>query len=278
MIKKIIFLIAALSILLSVNVSAVDMYGQYNVPVDIDVNGNFIKCVQKPILIDGTTYIPLRAFSDAIGGTVGWDETEKGATMIKDGHTFVFCPDKEYCTVDGEERNYNSVLYKDLTFIPVRAVSDVLGYNVLWDDFYLTVKITAPEITVLDEMKDYTYTYEDILYLGKITQIESGYQAYDVKIGVAATIVNRVNSSLFPDTVKDVVFDTKYGVQFPPVHTDRINVTPTKETVMAAKCALFGIKPTGNSLYFIESKNAKSSWAHRNRPFFGTLGAMSFYE
>ena len=70
MYKKAIFIIVVIIILLSVNVFAADSYGGYNFPVDIDINGSFVKCVQKPILIDGTTYIPLRAFSDAIGGVI----------------------------------------------------------------------------------------------------------------------------------------------------------------------------------------------------------------
>ena len=61
--KKIIAFIAVIMLLASSTVFAVDTWGGYNVPVDIDINGSFIKCVQKPILVDSTTYIPLRAFS-----------------------------------------------------------------------------------------------------------------------------------------------------------------------------------------------------------------------
>lgn len=262
----------------SINVFAVDTYGGYNVPVDIEVNGSFIKCDEKPILIDSTTYIPLRAFSDAIGGTIEWNETEMIATMHKDGHSFAFYPEKEYCIIDGIKQNHASVFHNDLTFIPVRAVSDVLEYSVEWDDFYLTVKITAPSVEVPEHCIDNSYTYEDIMYLGKITHIESGYQHFNVKLGVAGTVVNRVKSSQFPNTIKDVIFDTKYSVQFPPAHTDKINVTPSKESIIAAKCVLNGINIVGNSLYFVDTKYAPSSWVHNNRPHYVTIYDMSFYE
>ncbi len=278
MLKKITALIAVIILLTSISAFAVDTYGGYNVPVDIDVNGDFIKCVEKPILVNGTTYIPLRAFSDAIGGTIGWDENEMAATMTKDGHSFVFYPEKNYCLIDGTQSNHVSMIYKNLTFIPVRAVSEVLNYDVLWDDFYLAVQITAPGVEVLEECKDYSYTYEDILYLGKITQIESGSQHFQVKLGVAGTVMNRVQSTQFPNSVKDVIFDTKYGVQFPPAHTDKININPSKETVIAAKCVLDGVNIVGNSLYFIDTKYAPSSWAHNNRPHYATIHDMSFYE
>ena len=278
MIKKISFLITVIVMLFINCALAVDIYGGYNVPVDIDVNGSFIKCDEKPIMINGTTYIPLRAFSDAISGEISWNAEEKVATMTKDGHSFMFYTQKDYCIIDGTEKNHPSVIYKDLTFIPVRAVSEVLGYDVLWDDFYLTVKITAPSVVVPDTLKDTAYTYEDLLYLGKITYIESGYENFDVQLGVAGTVVNRVKSPLAPNTVKEVVLDTRYGVQFPPAHTDRISVTPSKKSMIAGKCAFNGVNLVGNCLYFIDKKSAPYSWVHKNKSLYKTINSMNFYE
>jgi hypothetical protein len=276
--KAAVSVVVVLMMLFSINVSAVDTYGGYDIPVDIDINGNFIKCVQKPVMIDYATYIPLRAFSDAIGGVVEWDNTEYAAIMKKDGHTFVFYPDKKICIVDGVKKDCLSVMYKDLTFIPVRAVSDVLGYVISWDDFYQTVKIVAPGVVVKDEYKDKSYTYDDVLYLGKIIQIESGRSLFAVKLGVGGVVFNRVKSASFPNTVKDVIFDTKHGVQFPPVHTDMINTSPSKGSMIAAKCVLNGVNVAGKSLYFIETRNAGSSWVHNNRPYYKDIHGMSFYE
>lgn len=278
MIKKIIFLITVIVMLFLNCAFAVDTYGGYDVPVDIDVNGSFIKCAQKPIMINSTTYIPLRAFSDAIGGEISWNGEEKTATMTKDGHSFMFYTGKDFCVIDGEEENHPSVIYKDLTFIPVRAVSEVLGYDVLWDDFYLTVKITAPGIEVSEDYKDKSYTYEDLLYLAKITYIESGYEDFQVQLGVAGTVVNRVKSPLAPNTVKEVVLDTRYGVQFPPAHTDKINVTPSKKSMISGKCAFNGVNLVGNCLYFIDKKSAPYSWVHKNKSLYKTIYSMNFYE
>lgn len=278
MIKKIFVILFIIIITTIVPAFAIDTYGGYNVPVDIEINGEFIKCTQKPILINSSTYIPLRAFSDAVGGTISWDETQNKATMSKDRHTFEFYLGKDYCVIDGLQKNYPSVDYKDLTFVPVRAVSEALGYKVEWDDFYLTVKITAPDVEIKDNSKDMSYTYEDMLYLAKITHIESGYQHFKVKLGVAATVMNRVRSKEFPNTIKDVIFDTRYSVQFPPAHTDKFNVTPSKESMIAAKCVLNGVNVVGNSLYFVDTPYASGSWVGNNRPHYVTIYDMSFYE
>ena len=79
--KKVIAFITLVIILATTNVFAVDTWGGYNVPIDIDINGSLIKCVEKPIMIDSTTYIPLRAFSDAIGGKISWDDNAKVVTL-----------------------------------------------------------------------------------------------------------------------------------------------------------------------------------------------------
>jgi len=278
MLKKTIVLLVVIVMLLSFPVSAVDTYGGYDIPIDIDINGSFIQCVQKPIIQDGITYLPLRAFSDAIGGAITWNGEEGAATMVQDGHSFTFYPGKSYCYIDGVQYNHAAIIYKDLTFIPVRVVSEMLHYDVEWDEFYLTVKITAPGVSVLESSKDATYTYEDVLYLGKIIQIESGYQHFDVMLGVGGTILNRMHSSEFPNTVKDVIFDTKYSVQFPPAHTEKFDKTPSKASIIAAKSVLNGVNIVGNSLYFIDTQHASSSWAHNNRPFYATISDMNFYE
>ncbi len=275
--KKTIILALIISILLtSINVFAIDLYGGYPIFADIEINGNFIKCVQKPITVNGSTYIPLRAFCDAIGASISWNHEEQAATVTKDKHTFVYYGEKDYSIIDGKKSD-GAVMENHLLFIPVRATCAALGYKIEWDNFYYIVKITAPDITVPEKCKDFSYNLEDILYLAKITQIESGSQPFKTKVGVAATVVNRTKSKLFPNTIKGVIFDTKYGTQFPPAHTDKINVTPSSACILAAKCALNNTSPVGNSLYFISKSAAPSSWAHKNREFYITLGNMNFY-
>ena len=277
MYKKLFSLLLAVVIILSsVSALAVDSYGGYPIQIDISVNGNFIKCTQKPIMVNASTYIPLRAFCEAIGASISWDGKTQSATVTKDKHKFVFYNKKNYSLIDGKKSSA-AILKNNLLFVPVRAICQALGYKVEWDSFYCTVKITAPNVKVPEKNKDYSYSYEDILYLAKITQIESGSQPFKTKIGIANTVINRKKSNQFPNTIKGVIFDTKYGTQFPPAHTSKIDVTPSSSCVFAAKCALNGINTVGNSLYFISSKSASSSWAHRNRKFYKTIGNMNFY-
>ncbi len=278
MFKKLLVAVVAVISLVSVTALAGEPYGKQNVPVDVVINGSFVKCEQKAIITNGSTYIPLRAFSDAIGAQVSWDNQTKAAAMTKDGHTFEFYTKDGYCVIDNVATQYPSMIYSNLTFIPVRAVSEVLGYEVEWDNLNFIVNISAPGIVVPAEYQDNSYTLEDLVYLGRIVQIESGYQHFEVKLGVANTVLNRAKSPEFPDTIKDVIYDSRYGVQFPPAHTEKFNNTPSRESMIAAKCALNGVNNVGGSLYFIDTAYAASSWTHNNRPFYGAVHDMSFYE
>ncbi len=279
MIKKVTALCLLLTLLLStMPVSAApDSFEGYPVPIDLSVNGSFIKCSQKPFLLNGATYIPLRAFSDAIGAELLWNDAEQSATVLKDGHTLVFYAKENKSILDGVEGPEIAIHY-GLLFVPLRAICDALGYVVEWDGFYYVVNITAPGITVPESAKDYTYNYEDLLYLAKITHVECGAEPFSTRIGIANTVINRVRSPLYPNNIKDAIYDTKHGVQYPPAHTDKMNVTPSVSSILAAKCALNGVELVGDSVAFVNIHNLASSWAHNNMQHYVTLGVVAFYR
>jgi hypothetical protein len=82
--KKILSLILALSLILSVSIVAVATTGKVNITVEYsgiklnvdgqqvvpkDVNGNVV----EPFIYNGTTYLPVRALATALGNDVTWD-------------------------------------------------------------------------------------------------------------------------------------------------------------------------------------------------------------
>lgn len=73
--KKILLLVAALMIFATGVISASSLNGDYkgNPIVNVFVNGKKVVSEVPAMIIDGTTMIPLRAVSEAMGGVVGWD-------------------------------------------------------------------------------------------------------------------------------------------------------------------------------------------------------------
>jgi exopolysaccharide biosynthesis protein len=56
------------------------------------VSGSPVKLDDPPWIKDGRTYIPLRFVSERLGARVDWDNTERKATIVKDGKTVVVRP------------------------------------------------------------------------------------------------------------------------------------------------------------------------------------------
>lgn len=278
-IRKLILGILIIFSLISVSAYALpDNYSGFEVPVDVSINGSFIKCPEKAFVESGATYIPLRAFFDALGGTTVWNAETGSATVYAMGKTFVFYSDKNFVSADGLDYiGTTAKLYKNTMFVPVKFVCDMLNLSLNWDSFYYVAEITAPEISVPEQLKDFSYTKEDLLWLGKIVQIESGGEKIPTRIGVANAVVNRMRSPSYPNTIKDVILDTRYSVQFPPAHTDKINVTPSYISMIAAKCALSGTELVRNAVSFVNVNRFANSWVAKNLTHVISIGNLGFF-
>lgn len=123
-----------------------------------------------------------------------------------------------------------------------------------------------------------SYNEDDIFWLARIIEAEAGGESYKGKVAVGSVILNRVNSKEFPNTVYGVIFEY-YGKipQFSPVAEGTIYNTPSKESVKAAKDAINGAKPAGNSTYFFNPTKAAGSWIVKNKAYVTKIGGHSFY-
>lgn len=52
---------------------------------------------------------------------------------------------------------------------------------------------------------EHTYTDEDVWYLSRVIQAESGYCQTEMMEGVGSVVLNRVESDLFPDSIREVI-------------------------------------------------------------------------
>lgn len=102
-----------------------------------------------PFITNGSTMIPLRGLIEEMGGKITWDgETQtigvdngKYKITLQICNHLVYVEDPVYGSVRYTLLNY-PIISENRTFIPVRFVSEQLGYNVSWDGATGTVTIS----------------------------------------------------------------------------------------------------------------------------------------
>ncbi len=226
-------------------------------------------------LQNGTTYVALRAFSEAMGAEkVRW---EGGAAMVSaNGWTLTAVPGEQYLMVNG--RCFfvpdGVQLKDDRIWVPVRAAAAAFGAQVNWTPGTVTV---LPGSGSALSGADY-YDQEDLYWLSRIISAESRGESLSGQIAVGNVVLNRVKSPDFPDSVKAVVFDQRDGItQFEPVSNGSVYDKPTERSVIAAKLALEEANTGGDALYFFAPALSAGSWIVKNRTYSHTIGCHRFY-
>lgn len=135
---------------------------------------------------------------------------------------------------------------------------------------------------ILEKQDLYDLSEEDYECLLRIVQAEAGGEDAKGKMLVAGVVLNRVESSKFPDTVKEVVFQNENGTyQFSPVaNGSYFSVKISEETVEAVDRVLAGEDVTQGALYFAARKYAdseKMKWFDRNLIQLFEYGGHEFF-
>ena len=265
-------LTAAAALLLQTSVFAAE------IPVDIRVNDDFLKVDSRPYIEEDTVFAPIRAISEALGGAVEWNADARYASIHCGGNEITLYADGGGIYLNGEKQSGKNPEIRNGRFmVPVRAISNLLGAEVDWNDEYRYVEVTADGIELPDSMTDHTYTHDDVYWLARIIHAESQGESFEGKLAVGDVILNRVESSEFPNTIYDVIFDRNYAIQFEPVANGTVYNTPGKDSIAAAKLAMTSESSIGDCLYFFSPKNSPVNWINKNREFYSAIGNHEFY-
>lgn len=253
---------------------------EFFAPVCVTVNGDYVKSQNRGYLKSGVTMVSLRDIGDIFAADVGWDGKTSTASVVTATKNIAVTKNKKTATVNGKSVALDSgaAIVADRIYVPLRFLSETLGANVTWDESTITAHISSPEASVPTHLQgDAPYTKDELYWLSRIVSAESSGEPNNGKVAVANVVLNRVESSEFPNTIYGVIFDRKYGVQFTPVSDGSIYKNPTTNSVIAAKRALLGEDVSRQCLYFLNPKTATNSWIVKNRKFYKTIGNHDFY-
>ena len=136
-----------------------------------NVNGKEV----HPLSYNGTTYLPLRAIGELMGKYVDWNQATKTAALYgsRTGSVTQGTPDTNAkqgtvtatlrydftITVDGVEQTFTNVnstrvyplLYNGSTYLPLRAIGNLMGKTVTWDGSTFTAALSGGEDSLVTD-------------------------------------------------------------------------------------------------------------------------------
>ena len=221
----------------------------------------------------GTTYVPLVELLSAFGTeTVLWDGDSRTAAAETALFTLTVPVGQRQVLADGYAYPLSAptLIHRDRTYVPLRAVANLLGGQVRFQRWDLPIAVTTPSPAA--------YTDEDLYWLSRVISAESRGESLLGQVAVGSVVLNRVASDQFPDTIREVVFDRKDAVQFEPVANGTIYQPPTDQSVLAAHLALNGVRPVEDCMYFFNPALSAGDWIRQNCQYHTTIGCHRFYR
>ena len=231
---------------------------------------------------NGAVYLPFAAFAAANGTpelTEGGSEGlpalvasgEELSVSVYPGHAFLSSGDRYFYAqgLPAEERD--GVLY-----VPARLLCPAYGLQPVFNEKELTLTLVREYRPAASGEE--VYDEESIYWLSHIIYAEAGIgEPFDGMIAVGNVVLNRVRDLSAPNTIKEVIFDNRFGVQFSPAYTPVIYEEPTELAVIAAKICLEGYSIDPDILFFYSPRYVTAEWIETTRLYKFTIGNHRFF-
>lgn len=159
---------------------------------------------------------------------------------------------------------------RGITMAPAGLLASIFNGTIAWDSETETANVTLGNVLLTHGNLFYDAAELDLL--SRLINAESGNQPLNGRIAVGNVIMNRMENSRFPDTMREVIYARN---QFSVVSNGSIKRAPNELSVIAAKLTLEGVEVLPTALYF--NQVGLNCWAARNRPYVTTIGGHSFY-
>lgn len=231
------------------------------------------------------------SFFRQMGATVEWNASDS-SVLVTNGNNkvklYIGSLTAEYLSASvsdwATEGNLSTRnrLVNGTSYIPLAYTANKLGIQVEYDTQLKAARLLTDILfksssanTVSNQIIDEPskevsasskLSNDDIYWLYRLAEAEAGGESYEGRVAVAATVLNRVETDGFPNTVVDTIFEVvningKAYYQFEPVLNKYIyKVTPSAETIQAVQDAINGVDPTGGAVVFYNPAKTSNKW------------------
>ena len=169
--KKLLSVIISLSLIMS----ACTISANANDEISITIDGKPKIFDVMPVMEEDRVLVPMRGIFEALGATISWDDETMTVTGAKNDISVSLQIENNIAKVNDREilLATPAKLVSGRTMVPVKFVSDALGYNASWHEETNTVAITSNEnaVNILDGKKvifiGNSFTYRGLCVLQK---------------------------------------------------------------------------------------------------------------
>lgn len=107
------------------------------------ISGKATQMDTAPFVQNGTTYLPLRFVSDALGGDIVWEPTAKRVTVLRGDKMLELWPGRDDMIATGVRVPAPAapIVRNGRVLVPLRVVSEQLGLTVVWEAKTKTITI-----------------------------------------------------------------------------------------------------------------------------------------
>ena len=248
---------------------------------------NGVSYTETPVYVDGLlscrgymigdeSYVSLEAACAVLGydADVDYNKEINKLTVEVAGITIEAGFEDDYLCANGRYLYLpDGYMEVDGSFIiPSEALAKIFTLDVSWDEELGAVNFSTADEQILQSGDEY-YNEDDLYWMSRIITYESGNQPVAGQIGVGNVVMNRVESSRFKNTVKDVIFQQG---QFAPVASGAIYLDPYEISTICAKMVFEGYNTVGEALFFQQGRYG-ANWISQNTRFVINIADHNFF-
>ncbi|MEW4369968.1 copper amine oxidase N-terminal domain-containing protein [Paenibacillus kandeliae] len=111
----------------------------------LKIDGKTTMMDTAPMVMNGTTYIPLRYLGEGIGAKVTWNKAANEVTVMAGSDTMKFWIGKNTVVVNGQNKKLSAAAMVNSdgrTVVPLRSITELLGWDVKWSDNNSSITLT----------------------------------------------------------------------------------------------------------------------------------------
>jgi hypothetical protein len=114
-------------------------------PIQIFINNQQLATDVSPVIENGTTLVPIRAIFEGLGCMIGWDASAEIVLATKNGTQYQFKIGSNVYEINSISKvtPTSPKIINGRAMVPLRIVSEAMGYNVSWNGDTQIINITG---------------------------------------------------------------------------------------------------------------------------------------